>query len=153
MEQFSYTWNRMADGLWDEAFAASGPKPVALSLAETPFGDAPYRGNLMLAAAPDQTMRDAYDAVIFLCDAGQLHRTGINGAIYTADFRRELRRRYEIVYSPKQLSDLLKDEQVESLDALIEKSAASAPSQPLPQATGLESRESWRKAMAVNKGP
>lgn len=153
MEQMSYTWNRMADGLWDEAFVASGRKSVALSLAETPFGDAPYRGNLMLAVAPGQTMRDAYDAVIFLGDAGQLHRTGINGAIYTAEFRQELRRRYEIVYSPKQLKDLLKDEQVVSLDALIEKSATSAPSQPLPQAKGLDSPESWRKAMAVNKNP
>ena len=153
MEQISYTWNRMADGLWDEAFAGSGRKPVALSLAETPFGDAPYRGNLMLAVAPGQTMRDAYDAVIFLGDAGQLHRTAINGAIYTAEFRQELRRRYEIVYSPKQVSDLLKDEQVASLDALIEKSATSVPSQPLPQAKGLASPESWRKAIAANKNP
>ena len=97
--------------------------------------------------------RDAYDAVIFLGDAGQLHRTAINGAIYTAEFRQELRRRYEIVYSPKQVNDLLKDEQVASLDALIEKSATSVPSQPLPQAKGLASPESWRKAIAANKNP
>jgi hypothetical protein len=153
LEQFSYTWSRMADGLWDEAFAASGQKPVALSLAETPFGDAPYRGNLMLATAPGQTMHDAYDAVLFLGDAGKLHRTAINGAIYTAQFRKELRRRYGIVYSPKQLKDLLKDEQVASLDALIAKSAASAPSKPLLQANALETPESWRNMMRVNRNP
>jgi hypothetical protein len=145
MEDFSYTWSRMADGLWDEAFAAAGSKPVALPLAETPFGDAPYRGNLMLATAPGQTMRDAYDAVIFLDDAGDLHRTAINGGIYTAEFRNELRRRYGIAYSPEQLNDLLKDEQVASLDSLIAKSAQSEPSEPLPQAKGLETANSWRK--------
>jgi hypothetical protein len=153
MEQVSYTWARMADGLWDEAFAASGRRPVALSLTDTPFGDAPYRGNLMLATAPGQTMRDAYDAVIFLADAGQLHRTGINGAIFTPEFRRELRRRYEIVYSPTQLTALLNDEHVASLEALIEKSAASAPSQPLPQAKGLDSPDTWRKAIGGSKNP
>lgn len=69
-EQFEIAWTRVADGLWDEAFAAAGGALRVVPLANTPFGEAGYRGNLMLAAAPGQTMSGAYDAVMYLGDAG-----------------------------------------------------------------------------------
>ncbi|MCB0266076.1 MAG: hypothetical protein KDH98_23235, partial [Calditrichaeota bacterium] len=95
-------WVRMEKGLWDSAFAANGNKPVALDLANTPFGDADYIGNHMLNVAPNQTIYDAYDAIIFLAPVEQLRQTAISDAIFTDDFKLELERRFPILYTETQ---------------------------------------------------
>ena len=57
---------RMARGLWDSAFRASGNRPVAFALQGNVFGAERYTGADEFDALPDQKMQDAYDAVIFL---------------------------------------------------------------------------------------
>lgn len=149
-EQFDIRWTRIADGLWDEAFATAGRGPVAVSLANTPFGEASYRGNLMLAAAPGQTMRDGYDAVIYLGDSGTLHRTGHNGRIYSGSFRAELSRRFRLVYTPAQLIALLKDEGVPSLEAFIDKLVISLPPTKLKESSDIGKIGEWRRSCATS---
>ncbi len=127
MERMRYSWVRVDSGNWDRAFRAYGNKPVAVPLAGTPFGQAPYIGNHMLDAAAGQTMFDAYDAVIFLAPIEELHQTATFDFIYTAAFRSELERRYRILYTPQQIRDKLAGQGVAGLQQLFEKQFAAQP--------------------------
>ncbi|MEM7587517.1 MAG: hypothetical protein AAF560_29280, partial [Acidobacteriota bacterium] len=62
LERYDYRFERVAGGLWDEAFAVHGNRPVAFDLDGTPFGALPYAGNHMHQAAPGQTLLDANDS-------------------------------------------------------------------------------------------
>ena len=97
MEAFSYKWIRMENGLWDEAFRQNDNKPAAFSLRDNAFGKADYIGNHMLNVRPGQTMYDAYDALIFLKPLEELHICGMTGYIYTPEFKKELKRRIQIL--------------------------------------------------------
>ena len=146
MESFSYSWGRVADGLWDEAFAAHGNSPVALSLHGNVFGEAPYEGNHMHQAAPGQTMLDANDAVIFLAPLEDLHRSGKNGAMYTASFKPELARRLELLYTPEQLRLVIESAGVSAIEAYIDATYVSEPPTPLPQVRAAEPIDTWRSS-------
>ena len=131
-------WVRMEKGLWDSAFAANGNKPVALDLANTPFGDADYIGNHMLNVAPNQTIYDAYDAIIFLAPVEQLRQTAISDAIFTDDFKLELERRFPILYTETQLASLLENSGAKTIREYIDRNFVAKPEmhQPLTQQIG-----------------
>ena len=138
MENKVLKWVRMEKGLWDSAFAANGNKPVALDLANTPFGDADYIGNHMLNVAPNQTIYDAYDAIIFLAPVEQLRQTAISDAIFTDDFKLELERRFPILYTETQLASLLENSGAKTIREAIDRNFVAEPEmrQPLTQQIG-----------------
>ncbi len=144
LEGIEVHWVRVADGLWDSAFDACRLPQVAVPLAGTPFGEAPYIGNHMLDAAPGQTMADAYDAVISLAPLEKMHKTAKRGDLYTPEFRREAARRYRIMYTPEQIEENLAADGVETVEELIATYAESEPEQPLPQAQAVGPLDAWR---------
>ena len=144
MERMVFRWVRMADGLWDSAFDAAGGEPVAVPLEGNAFGGDPYIGNVMHKASPGQTMYDANDAVIFLAPLESLHNTAYVDYIYTPDFKKELARRYRILYTAQQLDDLMERNGVGTLEALIDVESAARPAAPIPQAAGLGPKDTWK---------
>jgi len=154
MEDYDFGWGRTADGLWDDAFRAYGARPVAIPLADTAFGDAPYLGNLMLSVAKGQAMRDAYDAAIFLKPFEAMRKTAKTGAIYTPAFRRELERRYRLSRTPAELAKMLKDDGVRTLRDYVAKEHRAEPSVPLPEAAAAGPIDGWRgQAAEPARGP
>lgn len=137
MEQFSYRWGRMADGLWDRAFEALGNRPLAVPLAGTAFGRDTYVGNHMVSCAPGQTMSDAYDAVIFLAPLEKWRKCAVTDAIYTPPFRREMVRRYRLLRTAEQMKREFEEYAVDSIEALIDSFCVPVPEKPLPQAQSL----------------
>lgn len=144
LETIEYKFVRMARGLWDSAFRECGDKPVAVPLTGNVFGDEPYIGNHQLDALPNQRMSDAYDAVIFLAPVEKLHQTAFVDFIYTPAFKSELKRRYRIIYTEAQLSDLFKKNAVGDLDTLIEKTVTARAEEPLPQARAVGPIDEWK---------
>ena len=134
--RYEYRWGRMADGLWDRAFAAHG-EPVALPLAGNPFGATGYVGNHMAEAAPGQTMADAYDALVYLAPMEELRQARSVGAIYTPGFRREVARRLALLYTPQQVEGLLAGDGVETVEEWTALLAAGEPEAPSAQAQAL----------------
>ncbi len=145
LERYSYSWARVAQGLWDSAFKTYGATPVAIDLTKTPFGEAAYMGNHMHKAAPGQTMADAYDGVVFLTPFEDQHSSASVGFIYTPAFKKELARRYRITHTPAQIETMLKDAGAESLEAYIETATAERPEAPSPQAADAGPMDAWRK--------
>jgi hypothetical protein len=145
MEAIEYRWARPAHGRWDEAWKRLGNKPIALALAGNVLGREPYIGNHMLDVAPGQTLADAYDAVLFLVPIERLHQTALVGDIYTPAFKKELARRYRLLYTPELLKAQLAHDGVGTPEELIDKRHAGAPEQPLPQLKDLEPSDAWRK--------
>jgi hypothetical protein len=150
MERVQYSWGRVADGLWDAAFAANGNEPVAFQLKRNVFGEAPYEGNHMLFAAPGQTMLDANDAVIFLAPLEELHKSAIHGELYSPGFKAELARRLPLLYTPEQLQAQFVELGVTNLTAYIDAAYRSAPAEPLPQASAAEPIDTWRHSGEPN---
>jgi hypothetical protein len=136
LEDVQYRWIRMENGKWDQAFAFTGNKPVAVPLQNNVFGRASYIGNQMLDARPDQTMYDVYDAVIFLAPLEELHVSGKFNFIFTPSFRAELKRRIELMEG-EHLQAFLKQNDVVSVDAMIDSLAIASPVQKNPFVAGL----------------
>ncbi|MFI5144045.1 MAG: hypothetical protein ACHQJ4_00485 [Ignavibacteria bacterium] len=134
MENIQFKWLRIAGGKWDEAFRLNGNVPVAITLEDTPFGKDPYVGNHMLDALPGQTMYDANDAIIFLAPLNELHRSAITNEIYTNDFKKELERRMNLLYTPDKLNQMLVDDSVKTIREYIDKEFIPEPEILLPQA-------------------
>lgn len=107
LEDVVVKWVRMEKGLWDSAFEKYGNKPVAFDMKDTPFGKAEYIGNHMLNAAQGQTMYDAYDALIFLAPVDKLRQTAMVDYIYTKEFKEELERRVQFLYTEEQTKNIL----------------------------------------------
>lgn len=107
-EGVSFRWVKMDNGKWDSAFALYGNKPFALYIKSTSFGSTPYIGNQMLGAKKGETMLNAYDALLFLGPIESLHFSGKFDFIYTANFKKELARRLNILYDGK-TEDILKE--------------------------------------------
>jgi hypothetical protein len=145
MERMVFRWARAGRGRWDEAWQRLGNRPTAVALAGNVFGREPYVGNHMLDAAAGQTLADAYDAVLFLAPLERLRQTALVGDIYTPAFKKELARRYRLLYTPEQLKALLQREGAHTLEQLIDKRHAAVPERPLPQLEGLEPSDAWRK--------
>ena len=144
MEKYQYRWVRMGNGLWDSAFRAMGNKPVAFSLKNNVFGAEAYVGNHVHKAAPNQTMFDANDAVIFLAPLEALHNSAMVDFIYTADFKKELARRYRILFTEAQLQGKLEQHNVDTIEALIEKTFVAEPEELIPQAKSLPPIDAWK---------
>ena len=120
LEDVIVKWVRMENGLWDSAFREFGNIPIALDLKDTPFGKAKYIGNHMMNVAPNQTMYDAYDALIFLAPVEKLHQTAMVDYIYTSEYKRELERRSKILYTEEQLNNILNNHGLKSIRDYID---------------------------------
>jgi hypothetical protein len=118
-KKYTQSWIKMENGLWDEAFKENQNVPVAFSLKDNIFGRAKYIGNHMQDVATNQTMYDAYDALIFLAPLEKLHFSAKFDFIYTDAFKKELKRRITLLQG-KQLPKFLKRNNVKSVDNYIE---------------------------------
>ncbi len=118
MDEYSYKWIRMENGLWDKAFKEYGNVPVAIPLENNVFGKASYIGNHMLDVADNQTVYDAYDGLIFLAPLEKLHFSAEVSFIYTNMFIQELKRRI-LLLEGDQLPAFLKENGANSLDDFI----------------------------------
>ncbi|UGQ44657.1 hypothetical protein [Massilia endophytica] len=141
LDNVEYRWVRMEKGLWDSAFDAAGGMPKAVELAGTPFGKASYLGNHMLDAAPGQTIADAYDAVIFPGPLDQYQASGTFD-IYTPAFKRELKRRIEMIDSPEQQAGTVK--QYGSIEAFVDAVFKPKPDRPDPIVKMLPPKDEWK---------
>ncbi len=119
LNDYEIGWVRPARGLWDAAFASHGDRPVAVPFEGTPFGADRYLGNHMLTAAPDSTMLDAYDAVIFLAPMETLRQSALTNAIDTPEFLKELVRRHRILTDEDAISVALVEAGVDTVEELL----------------------------------
>ena len=143
-ETIIFLWDRIGGGIWDSAFEVFGNNPVAIPLKENVFGMENYVGNHMLNSAPNQTMYDAYDALIFLGPLEKMHKTAIVDFIYTREYKNELKRRLPILYSDEQLIKQFEEYSVNSLEELIDKSFVAEPQKLLPQAKSMGPIDTWK---------
>lgn len=144
-ETISIKWGRIGNGIWDSAFKTFGNKPVAITLKDNIFGRQSYIGNHMLNVAPNQTMYDAYDALIFLGPLEQMHKTAKVDFIYTEKFKKEIKRRYRILYTEEQIKKEIEDYGVNNLQNLIDKTFVAEPQKLLPQAQAIGTIDAWKK--------
>jgi hypothetical protein len=146
-ETVKFVWDRIGKGIWDSAFEKFGNKPVAISLRDNVFGKESYIGNHMLNVAPNQTMFDAYDALIFLGPLEKNQKTAIVDFIYTNEFKKELERRYRLLFSDDQIQSEIEENSVNSLKELIDTSFVAEPRKLLPQAKSISPIDAWKKNM------
>ncbi len=145
LERYDYSFERVAGGKWDEAFATLGNRPVAFDLAGTPFGRDAYAGNHMHRAAPGQTMVDANDSIIFLAPVETLHNSASVELIYTGEFKAELVRRYRVLYTAEQLQSMIEEAGAAGLADLIAMRARERPESLIPQTQNLPPADAWRQ--------
>ena len=143
-EELLIKWDRIANGIWDSAFRENGDKPVAVPLKNNVFGKEAYIGNHMLNVLSGQAMYDAYDAVIFLKPLEDMHKTAKVDFIYTQEFKKELKRRYKLIFSDEQIAKELNDYDAGNLEELIEKEFVREPRVPLPQAETICEIDAWK---------
>ncbi len=143
-ETVTIKWDRIGNGIWDSAFEAYGNKPIAFTLKDNVFGRESYIGNHMLNVWPDQTMYDAYDALIFLGPLEVMHKTAKVGFIYTKEFKKELERRYKILFTEDQIKKEIDEYNVRNLKELIDKIFVAEPEKLLPQAKSIGSPDAWK---------
>lgn len=62
--------------------------------------------------------------------------------LYTPEFKRELARRFRIMYTQEQLDEKFANDGVHTVEELVD--LIAEPEQPLPQAAAVASRDSWR---------
>ena len=134
LEDVSYHWARVDGGRWDRAFAAHGDVPVAVPLAGTSFGRAPYLGNHQLDAAPGQTMADAYDALVFLAPLERLRQAPAMPGLYANDFRAELARRYRLLRTEDELAAEMEESEVKTVEELVARVFVEWPETSVPAA-------------------
>lgn len=144
MEKYNYKWVRMANGLWDSAFKARGNKPIAFSLKDNIFGAEAYVGNHMHKSAPNQTMYDANDALIFLAPLEELRKTEAIDFIYTKKFKQELARRYDFLFTKEQLEKQFATYDVDNLSDLIKRSYVPEAEGLIPQMKSLAPIDEWK---------
>ena len=100
----------------------------------------------MAEAAPGQTMADAYDALVFVAPLESLHRSALDGAMYTPEFQREVARRFALLYPGDALAAQLAAEGVASVEELTAAMAAGEPRQPLSLVQDLGPIDAWKTA-------
>ena len=98
----------------------------------------------MLNVLSGQAMYDAYDAVIFLKPLEDMHKTAKVDFIYTQEFKKELKRRYKLIFSDEQIAKELNDYDAGNLEELIEKEFVREPRVPLPQAETICEIDAWK---------
>ncbi len=138
LERYEYGWTRAADGDWDRAFERGGGQPVALPLAGTAFGEAPYVGNRMHRAQSGQTMADVNDVVIHLLRLEEWRQSAVYSDIYTPGFQSEIVRRYRAAYHPSEIERMLARNGVESLEEFVKLVAEPEPMTPQREAQLLD---------------
>lgn len=126
LSRFEYSWVKMENGKWDQAFERSGNDPVAFPLKNNPFGESAYIGNHMLDAKEGQTIYDAYDALLFLAPLDQLHFSAKLDFIDTPSFKEELKRRITILEDGN-IEAFLSRNEVQSIDEYIEQKLGYVP--------------------------
>ncbi len=126
LDQYEYKWRKMENGLWDEAFKMNLNKAVAFSFKNNAFGNAKYIGNHMLNVAENQTMYDAYDALVFLAPLENLHFSAKMSFIYTESFKTELKRRIKILEEGN-IEKLLAHYGLKTIEEYIEQVSAYTP--------------------------
>ncbi len=131
LDRINYKWVRMAEGLWDRAFEMNSNKPVAIPFQNNVFGKHPYIGNHMANALDNQTMWEAYDALIFLKPLQQTKFSAHTNFFYTDEFKTELSRRVKII-NGDDLDAFLKDQNVTSVDEFISSLSVYVPEKPNP---------------------
>jgi hypothetical protein len=74
----------------------------------------------------------------------KLRETAMVSFLYTPAFRQELKRRYGILYTDAQRTELLNHSGAKTLDECIAKRFPARPEQPLPQARGVGPVDEWK---------
>ncbi|UCF62670.1 MAG: hypothetical protein JSW33_08745 [bacterium] len=144
LEKVIVNWVRMEKGLWDTAFKTVGNNPVAFDLKDTPFGEAEYIGNHMLDVANGQTIFDAYDGLIFLAPLEVLRQTAMADYIYTDEYKIELERRLQILYTEEQIEEILKENDVKSIREYIDNSFTFRPEVRQPLTKMIGAIDEWK---------
>jgi len=126
LDAIEYHWIEMDNGAWDRAFAANKNLPVAIPLENNAFGRTKYAGNHMLNVLDNQTMFDAYDALIFLAPLEDLHFSPKIDFIYTESFKTELIRRLKILHG-KDLQQFLEENGADSAEGYLHKNLQYRP--------------------------
>lgn len=126
LDRVEYRWIRMENGIWDQAFQLNGNQPVAISFRDNVFGEARYVGNHMLNGQEGQRMYDAYDALIFLAPLEQLHFAAQIDFIFTEAFKKELKRRIELL-NENAIAEFLEQNKVSTVEEFIEQLARYRP--------------------------
>ncbi len=142
-ETVAIKWDRIADGAWDSAFKEVGSIPIAITLKNNVFGKETYIGNHMLDVFPNQTMYDAYDAIIFLGPLEKMHKTAKVDFIYTKKFKKELERRYKILFTKNEIRKEIENYNVKDLAELIDKIHVAEAKKLLPQARSIGPIDKW----------
>jgi len=148
LEEFDIGWARPAKGAIDDALDELAG-PVAIDIQGTAAGDLPYLGNLMLVAAPGQTMADVYDAMIFLEPIDTLEVTGEVDFIYTDEFKKELARRLPLLFSDQQIAGLMESLGAENMKQLTEAILVFQARGTHPQTAEVGPRDEWRQSCSL----
>jgi len=143
-EKLRIKWDRIANGLWDCAFKKFGGIPIAITLKDNVFGQEAYVGNHMLDVFPNQTMYDANDAIIFLGPLEKMHKTAKVDFIYTEKFKKELERRYKILFTENEIREEMENYNVKYLADFIDKIYVAESKKLLPQARSISSIDKWQ---------
>jgi hypothetical protein len=131
LDRFTYKWIRMDEGMWEEAFAKNGNRPVAVPFRGNVFGSCSYIGNHMLDALEGQTMYDAYDALIFLKPLEETKFSAQIDYIYTQGFKSEIERRIRIIQG-NALEDFLQTNNLKDIKEYIDNICKYVPERPNP---------------------
>ncbi len=131
LDRVDYQWIRMDDGKWDAAFEKNGGRPVAVPLENNIFGETHYVGNHMADCAPNQTMYNAFDAVIFQKPLEQTQKSGETGFFYTTAFKKEVERRVKIL-NEGNLEEFLQNQKCKTVSEFVDKLCRAQPAMKNP---------------------
>ncbi len=120
LDRLDYQWILMDEGKWDVAFEMNGSQPVAVPLEANVFGETPYVGNHMAVCEPNQTMYNAFDAVIFQKPIELTQKSGETGFFYTAAFKKEVERRVKIL-NEGNLEEFLRKQKCKTVSEFVDK--------------------------------
>jgi len=98
----------------------------------------------MLNVYPGQNMFNAYDGLIFLGPLETMRKTAKVDFIYTKEFKKELERRYKILYTPNEISKKMKNENAKDLEELVNKIHIAEAQKLLPQAQAIGPINMWK---------
>ena len=131
LDRLEYSWERMAEGKWDSAFARNDNQPVAIPFEDNVFGRHPYWGNHMSYVEEGQTMYDAYDALIFMKPLEKTTFSGHTAFYISKEFKREMVHRIKVMHG-HDLDAFLHRHKVNSIEEYIENHSKPSPEKSNP---------------------